>query len=147
MIRLAKAEDMIWVIENGVKEFGMKCPKTTDIWELAKEREANGLCLTALIGDAIVGIGGIDLKWPGVADIWALISYDIDYNKKEGYRLIQEAFNMLIEENDLWRVQAHARTGCPEAHTLLRHLGFKVEGKAEKYFYDKSNAIIYAKVI
>ncbi len=145
-IRPLIAEDMIWVLENGVKEFGLKFLPHEQLTELALERENNGKCITGLVDGNIVGCGGLDVMWPGVAEVWVMLSYEVDKFPMRAYEVIAEGLKELIEDNDLWRVQAYGRVDFPEAHTLFRHLGFKVEGKARKYNPDGTDSISYAKV-
>jgi len=145
-IRSFRAEDMIWVIENGIKEFGLKAYGDDNLQELAKTREANGKCITGVVKDNIVGCGGIDWKWPGVAEVWLMLSYEVDKYPMGAYEVIKDGLGKLIKDNNLHRLEAHARIGVPEAHTLLRHLGFKIEGIARKLTPDKVDCISYAKV-
>lgn len=147
-IRPFVASDMIWIVEDGIKEYGLKILGNDNIKELAEEREANGQCLTAVVDDRIIGCGGIDLMhYKGVGEVWVLLSYETDKYPIRAYRVIKEGLDKLIKDNDLWRAEAWCRTGLAKAHTLLRHLGFTVEGKARKRMPDKTDAILYAKVI
>jgi len=142
--RPLKAEDMIWVIENGVKEFGLKCMSNARIRELAEAREANGQCITGIVNDEIVGCGGIDLLWKGVGEVWLTLSYEVDKYPKRAYEVIKEGLEKLIKDNGLWRIEAWGRLDFPQAHTLFRHLGFKPEGKARKRTPDKVDCLLYA---
>lgn len=145
-IRPLKAEDMVWILEDGVKEFGLRCLPHPHVEELAKEREGNGKCLTALVNGKIVGCGGIDLMWPGVGEVWVMLSYEVDKYPIRAYEVIRDGLEKLIEDNDLWRVQAWGRIGFAKSHTLFRHLGFRPEGIAKKYAPDGVDCILYAKV-
>ena len=141
------AEDMLWIIEDGIKEFGVKCIPTEQMTELAIEREANGQCITGWVDGRIVGCGGIDLKWPGVGEVWLFLSYETDRFTKRAYKTIKDGIKKLIDDNDLHRCQAWCRIDFDQAHTLFRHLGFEPEGIAKKYMPDGTDAILYAKVI
>jgi hypothetical protein len=145
-IRPFKAEDMLHLLETGIKEFGLKCIPTDQMKELAQEREDNGQCITGFYDDEIVGCGGIDLMWPGVGEVWLFLSYEVDRYPKQCFRVIKNGLDKLIEDNELIRCQAWCRSGFDKGHTLFRHLGFKPEGIAEKYMPDGTDAILYAKV-
>lgn len=145
-IRPFKAEDMIWIVENGVKEFGLKMLGDDHIRELAQYRENNGQCLTAIVNDVIVGCGGIDLIWKGVGEVWVFLSYEVDKYPIRAYEVIKEGLDKLIKDNNLWRAEAWGRIGFDKAHTLFRHLGFKPEGIAKKRGYDGTDYILYGLV-
>ena len=145
-VRPMLAEDMLWVLEDGVKEFGLKFLPHEQLTELALARENNGQCITGVVDGRIVGCGGIDVMWPGVGEVWVMLSYEIDRFPKRAYKVIVDGLKKLIKDNDLWRIQAWGRVDFPQAHTLFRHLGFEVEGKARKYSVDGVDCILYAKV-
>lgn len=143
-IRPFKASDMIWIVDDGIKEYGLKSLGNNNIKELAENREENGQCITGVVDDRIIGCGGIDLMWPGVGEVWVLLSYDTDKCPVRAYEVIRDGLKKLIDDNDLWRVQAWGRIGFAKAHTLFRHLGFKPEGLARKYTHDKVDCILYS---
>ncbi len=138
---------MEWILANGVKEFGLSCLPTDHMKELARQREENGQCITGLINGTIVGVGGIDLLWPGVGEVWLMVSYEIDKRPFSSFEVIKDGLQKLIDDNKLWRCQAWCRKGFAKAHTLFRHLGFEVEGMAKKYLPDGADAILYSKVL
>ncbi len=145
-IRPFKASDLVWIMAEGVKEFGLRFLPNEHIDELAQNREDNGKCITGLVDGVIVGCGGIDELWPGVGEVWLFLSYGVDRFPIRSYEVIRQGLLELIEHNDLWRVQAWGRVGFSQAHTLFRHLGFEVEGIARKYAPDGVDCILYAKV-
>jgi ribosomal protein S18 acetylase RimI-like enzyme len=145
-IRPMIAEDMLWIVEHGIKEFGVKCKPTHEMVEVALNRERNGQCITGLVDGRIVGVGGLDEMWTGVGEVWMYLAHDTDAYPKLTYKIIRDGIKKLIEDNDFWRVQAWGRVDFDKAHTLFKHLGFKPEGIAKKYTPDKVDAILYAKV-
>ena len=140
------AEDMLWIIENGVKEFGLKCIPTDQMRELAIDRENNGQCVTVWVDGKIIGCGGIDIMWEGVGEVWLLMSYETDKCPVKAYRLIRNGMNKLINDNNLKRCQGWCRVDFAKGHTLFRHLGFETEGIARKYLPDGTDAILYARI-
>ncbi len=145
-IRKFVVEDMVWIIEYGVKEFGLKAMADDHIRELAQAREDNGQCISGVVNDRIIGCGGIDIMWPKVGEVWVLLAYDIGIYSMAAYEVIQDGLKKLIEDNNLRRVQAWGRVGFDASHTLFRHLGFVPEGIARKYGYDGSDYLLYGLV-
>jgi len=145
-VKPLKAEDILFVIENGVKEVGLKATPTDEMKALAKEREESGMCFTGWVDGEIIGIAGLDKLWEGVGNMWMMLTPLIDKHLKESYRCILKGMKKLIDENKLRRVQSYGRVDFPECHILFEHLGFKVEGLARKYTPDGVDAIMYAKV-
>ncbi len=143
-IRPFKASDLIWIMAEGVKEFGLKFLPHETIDELAQAREDNGKCITGLVDGVIVGCGGIDELWEGVGEVWLMLSYEVDRFPIRSYEVIQQGLAELIEHNDLWRCQAWCRVDFVQAHTLFRHLGFEVEGRARKYAPDATDCLLYS---
>ena len=141
-----KAEDILYVIEHGVKEVGLKAHPTKDMIQAAREREESGLCTTGWVDGKIVGCGGIDILWEGVGEVWLMLTPYINEKPKEGYRCIREGFNKLIENNNLRRIQGYGRAGFHEAHIPFKHLGFSVEGKMKQYTPDGVDCIMYARI-
>ena len=141
------AEDMLRIMETGIKEFGIKCVPTEQMIDHAQTRESNGQCITGWVDGEVVGCGGIDLMWPGVGEVWMFLSYETDKYPVKSFRVIKKGIKKLINDNDLWRCQAWCRESFTQGHTLFKHLGFKPEGIAEKYMPDGTDAILYAKVI
>lgn len=145
-IRPFKASDLVWVMAEGVKEFGLRFLPHEQIDELAQSREDNGKCITGLVDGVIVGCGGIDELWPGVGEVWVLLSYEVDKYPIRAYEVIRQGLEELIEHNSLRRCQAWGRVGFAASHTLFRHLGFEVEGKARCYAPDGADCLLYSRI-
>ena len=145
-IRPLKAEDIFEVVRSGVKEIGMKAEPEDNLKALAAEREDSGKCVTGLVNGHIVGCGGIDMYWEGAGRVWLLLPPYINDHKKEGYQCIKQGLERILRDETLHRVEGYARVNFPESHTLFRHLGFEIEGRARKYTPDKVDCILYALV-
>ncbi len=141
-----RAEDMMYIIEAGTKEECIKYYGAGTLEELAQETETDGLSITAIINDEIVGCGGIRKLWDGVGEIWLMLSPQTAKYPIRTYECIKEGFEKLIEDNDFVRLQGWCRKGFAKAHTLFRHLGFKPEGIARKYTPDQCDCILYSNV-
>jgi hypothetical protein len=136
---------MLWLVEHGAKEGSLKGYSRSQIAELAEEREKGDNCYTAWHDSEIIACGGMDLLWEGVGQVW-IIMPEKTRHAKSLFRLFKNKLDYLTKKNNLWRVQAYARIGLDESHTLLRHLGFETEGIMRKYTPDKADCILYAKV-
>jgi len=146
MIRPFKKEDMAYVLNNGIKEYGMCSFSDENLEKLATRREENGQCITGVVNDVIVGVGGIDIMWEGVGEVWIMLTNEVNKVPFSAYQVIKDGLQKLIDDNNLFRVQAWGRVGFDKAHTLFRHLGFTPEGVAKKYTPDKVDCILYSKV-
>lgn len=145
-IRPFRAEDMLYVIEHGIKEVGLKSQATKELVKAAEEREKSGTCITGRVNGEIIGVAGIDPIWEGVGEIWMMLTPYVDKNIKEVYKCIREGIKKLIDECKLRRVESYGRVDFPQCHVLFKHLGFKVEGKKEAYTPDGVDCVMYAKV-
>lgn len=140
-----KAEDMMSIVDDEIKEFDLSALKDRNgVKALAEDREANGQSLTAVVDDEIIGCGGIVPVCPGVGEVWTLFSYKLDKHPVKAYEVIRDGLKKLIEDNNLHRIEAWGRLDFPQAHTLFKHLGFLVEGKARKRTPNKVDCILYS---
>ncbi len=145
-LRKFKADDMVQILEGGVKEQSLKFLPNDHIESVAKDREANGKCITGLVDGVIVGCGGIEDILPDVAEVWVLLSYQVDNYPIHVFEVIRDGLQKLIEDNNLRRVESWCRVNFAKGHTLLRHLNFKVEGKALGRAFDGTDMILYARI-
>ena len=143
-IRPFRAEDMMTIIEMGTKEEGIKYYGHGTLEELAQQTEDDGLSITGIVNDEIVGCGGIRKLWEGVGEVWLMLSPKVNKYPMRTYECIRDGFEKLIAESDFVRLQGWCRVGFVKAHTLFRHLGFTVEGRARKYTPDQCDCILYA---
>lgn len=138
-----KAEDMMVIVEAGTKEDGIKYYGASSLEELAKQTEEDGLSMTGLVNDEVVGCGGIRKQWEGTGEAWLMLSPKTALYPMRTYECIKDGFEKLIAENDFRCLMAYGRIGFTKAHTLFRHLGFTPKGKIERYTPDDVDCIIY----
>jgi hypothetical protein len=139
-----RAEDMMTIIDSGTKENGLKYYGEGDMNDLSRRTEEDGLSMTGFVNDKIVGCGGIRKLWDGVGEVWLMLAPQTSVYPIKTYECIKDGFQKLIDENDFVRLQAWGRIGFTKSHTLFRHLGFKVEGRARKYTPDGCDCLLYA---
>ena len=107
-------------------------------------------CITTIFESHIVAVAGLVMKWPGVGELWMMLTADC---KKHGFfglfalTAIQEKMEWLIEANKLWRVQAIVRLDFPQAIKMIEYFGFKRDCKMEKYLPDKTDAYLYSRIV
>lgn len=138
------AEDMTTIIAEGTKEEGIKYYGHGTLQELAQQTEEDGLSMTGIVEDKIVGCGGIRKLWTGTGEVWLMLSPQTSTYPIRTYECIRDGLQQLIDENDFRCLMAYGRIGFAKSHTLFRHLGFKPKGKIERYTPDDVDCIIYA---
>jgi hypothetical protein len=143
-VKPMKAEDLLYVIKNGVKEVQLKMTPTEEMKVIAKQREESGMCVTGWVNGKPECVAGIDLLWEGVGDVWLMVTPAIDRQVKESYKCIRMGLKKLIEDHKLRRLQSYGRVDFKQCHTLFSHLGFEVEGLAREYTADGIDAIMYS---
>lgn len=145
-IRPFKADDMVCIIGDGVKENAIQLLGDQNLKELANQTEADNLSMTGLVDGVIVGCGGIRRLWDGVGEVWLMLSPTVNRFPIRTGEVIVNGMRALIEDNDFFRLQGWCRVGFTKAHTVFRHLGFTPEGIARKYAPDKVDCVLYGLV-
>ena len=145
-IRGFKADDMIWIVNAGVRGQDVQVYGNKNIRELAEQTEYDNMSMTGLVDGVIVGCGGIRELWPGVGEVWVLLSPEVNKYPIATAAVIMNGMRALVEDNDFYRLQGWCRIDFIQAHTLFRHLCFKPEGIARKYTPDKQDCLLYAKI-
>ena len=140
IFRQATQEDLAFVRQNpfeeSIKDYPyMQCPDENTY--------------TVLYESRIVAVGGLYVRWEGVGLLWLMLTADC---KKYGFHgvlaldAIKQKTELLIEKNNLWRAEAIVRVGFDKAIKMIEFFGFKREGLMRKYYPDKSDGYLYAKV-
>ena len=137
------AEDMAIIINDGTKEQGIKYYGADTLEELAQQTEDDGLSMTGIVNDEIVGCGGIRKLWDGTGECWLFLSPKINAYPIRAYECIRDGLQKVIDENDFRCLIGYGRIGFAKAHTLFRHLGFKPKGKIERFTPDDVDVIVY----
>jgi RimJ/RimL family protein N-acetyltransferase len=146
MIRPFKAEDMIDIIEAGIKEDNLKLYGNDNLKELAEETEKDGLSFTGEVDGTIVGCGGVRVLWPKVGEVWMMLSPNVNGYPIKTWAVIKEGFEKIVQENDFNRLQGWCRKGFAKAHAVFKHLGFEPEGIARNYTPDGIDCVLYGLV-
>lgn len=117
--------------------------RDTDILQemrFAVARECGGPAFTALVGDRVIGCGGIVVMWPGVGMAWVSVSKDIERHGVWLTRTVKGALRDIVRSLNLHRVEAVVL--CNGDHRWLQAVGFKLENDmARAYTQDKRDVV------
>lgn len=98
---------------------------------------------SGFIDGRIVMCGGITRMWEGRGEAWALIARDVG---PSGMHSIHYAVKRYLGAATLRRIEAACDASFLQAHRWLVLLGFKYEGKMEKYTPDGRDCLRFAMV-
>ena len=110
----------------------------------------NDHCFTAIFQDKIVGVGGLVIHWPGMAEAWLMLTNACRKDTAFGLVAlfaIKDKMEELLKENNIRRAQAVARVDFPKAIKMIESFGFKKESRMEQYCMDGSDAWRYVRII
>ena len=137
-IRIATPEDLDYCREHPIN------PAVTEHY---KGLKLTGWAYTALIEGKILGIGGVVVYWPGVAEGWYCLSEEANNHKISLVHCIKKVTAKAFKDLNLHRLQTTIRLDFTQAKELVEHTGFELEGVMKKYTEDKQDAYLYALVI
>lgn len=112
--------------------------------KLARHRELAGPARTAIINQQILACSGIEIIWPGVAELWALFSRESDHYFMELGRICKNVVAGFMVEAKLHRIQCHVREDFWRGLRLAQFLKFTEEGIARKYTPDGRDCITFS---
>lgn len=107
-------------------------------------------CVAVEYEGDLVAVGGIYIRWPGVGLFWLILTADCKKEDVHGIRAlcaIRDWIDEAIKENGIWRAEANIRPDFKKAIEMIEWLGFKKECTMEKYFPDKTDAILYSRIM
>lgn len=99
----------------------------------AEELQQPGWSFTLIENGYIICCAGIVNMWPGVGEAWFLASSKIHEYPKPFIRFSKNAMQKVVNENDLWRVQAVCKADWRAAIRFAHFMGFQSEGIMRKY--------------
>ena len=141
IFRKATQEDMAFVRQNPFEG----AVKDYPYMEIPDENT-----YTVIYESAIVAVGGLQVRWEGVGLLWLMLTADC---KKYGIHsllaleAIKEKMEHLIKKNNLWRAEAAVRTDFLQAIKMIEFFGFEREGLMRKYYPDKTDSYLYARIL
>jgi len=112
----------------------------------AEEYAKAGPAVSILDGETILSIGGVINFWPGVGEVWQMLSPEGRLKGLIVYRYMSDFVQRCFNEYGYHRIQASILYDHKEAHKSILRLGFIPEGMMVYYGPSKENYIRYAKV-
>ena len=142
-----KNEHALQIIKAKPKEPLLEVNEQTEIW--AKAKETLGPAVSGYWDGELVGCGGLQLLWEGVAEGWCLFAED---TKEQTLRArmqfavsSKDLLDLWMDKYDLVRVHAPMRDDFPAGLKFVEFLGFTREsGRMEKYYPSGVAAIMYS---
>jgi len=101
--------------------------------DYAEELQKEGWSYTLVNNGHLICCAGLVDMWPGVGEGWFIASEKIHKDARPFIRFARQIQNEVIEQNDLWRVQACVRVGWDAAKRFANFLGYKDEGIMQQY--------------
>lgn len=105
-----------------------------------------GYSFTAVSGNCVYAVWGLQVQWPGRGILWAILSKNITTQMfMTAHRV---ACRMIREWRDqgYFRLEASADVNFEQGNRWLKLLGFEFEGVARKYTPDGRDVNMYALV-
>lgn len=98
------------------------------------------------IDDELIAAGGINQHWPGVGDVWLIVTPWGSLYRKTLYKTLKKGFHNWVERMGFWRVECviKAEKIYGPSLRLVSHLGFVFEGTQTMFGPDKSDYHRYA---
>lgn len=106
----------------------------------------NNNIYTCLSGNRPIAIIGWTLLFPGVADLWSLVSEEIKKYGKSFYKFCMTLMEFGNYNLGIHRFQMTVRVGNKELIRWSEALHMKCEGLMEKFGPDKSDYFLFARV-
>lgn len=135
-----------------LKAFELQAPQFGELGKALERPEVaaaltnQGLALTALIEDRVIGCGGLLLQIPTCAYAWALVGRDVPPQAWVAVtRRVRDAIAS-AHRAGVVRIEAHADAGYGAACRWLELLGFEREGISRKKSPTLRDMIAYAHI-
>ncbi len=140
-LRPYKAADALEIIACAPKQPGLEPSEQVKVW--AEIKESTGPAVTGVFDNRVIGCGGLELRWPGFAEVWCLFVRDIgDYCMMP--RTAKRILSQWMVDCKLVRVQAPLRADFSAGIRLAEWLGFTCEGRLKKYHPDGTDALMHS---
>jgi len=97
--------------------------------------------------EEIIACGGVHIMWEGVGEAWLVLSKEAYKSPISVARYTYQLFDTIMNENELWRVQASVHTDDDESVRFAEWLGFEDEGLMKKFGPDGADYIRMARVV
>lgn len=105
-----------------------------------------GAAITLMINGVPVYCAGIAIRWDGCGDLWMLPSVHVKKYALSVVKCSRQMLDHYIDVYKLHRVQATVKAVDPVDNNFARHFGFELECVMRKYWTDKSDYNLYARI-
>lgn len=93
-----------------------------------------------------MAIVGVMPMWPGVAEVWTVLSEEILAYPKPLIRILRQLDKECVQKLRIWRLQAIADVRHESFSRFLEHFGLQREGYMRSYLGYRQDAWLYARV-
>lgn len=107
--------------------------------------QTNGEVLTILHGALPVAILGVTVLWPGVAEVWSIMTDDIRKVPVAFHRFCERLLRSTMKKHKLHRAQCNVRGDFTTGLRWAEALGFQREGLLRQFGPDGSDYILFAR--
>ena len=98
-----------------------------------------GKAYVGMIDDKVIGIGGVYPLWEGSGSCYLFLNKEAKNHKVRIFKILIKYIKELVDYYSIKTMMVECQNYLPEAHNLLKHLGFN-KGKIVKMsFYSKEN--------
>ncbi len=101
---------------------------------------------TVILDYKIIAIVGITIIWPGVAEVWSLLSEDIKKIPSYFHRGILKGLNFYQQNLKIKRYQASVKKDYLDGLRWIKALGFEYEGEMKSFGPDGSDFFLFGRV-
>jgi len=95
----------------------------------------------------VIACGGVHIMWNGVGEGWLVMSTKAYEMPITVARCTVKLFKTIMENNDLWRIQASVHSGDNQSLRYAEWMGFENEGIMKKFGPDGSDYYRFARVV
>ena len=136
-----RTADALEIIKGQAKQPGITADQTAD--KLAQLETSDGPKCTFAADGKVIGVAGLTICWPEMAEAWCLFVENIsDYKMLP--RLAKRTLRSWADEYNLVRIQAPLRADFMDGIRFAEWLGFECEGRLRKFHPDGCDALMHS---
>ena len=138
-------EHLDQIREMGLRvEIDRKTIEDPEMWKMIAERSE---AYSVFVNGGLLFSGGVYMLREGFGEAWLLCSGLVYIYPLTVYRVASRLLNKIIEECNLYRVQATPRTNWSTGYRFVEKLGFQREGVLRKYGLHQEDCYMYGRVL
>lgn len=106
-----------------------------------------GLAFTLVYGSQVLGVIGYTEKFPGVIEIYSMLSKDVRDHPIGFHRKILQLMDVIIKKVAPKRMQCFVRADFKESLRWVEALGFNKEAELRNFGYDLNTYELWARLL